>query len=136
MTSNRVVVYLDNVIFHRLQRRLSGRNYGCRLRPKYRIVSQFSILLLPKMLCLRTPLWGGAYDAPDPSWETLGHTLAEGSTEWRGPGPRDPTIRHCLLHWCRATVRLMELPANIICRLRARMAPAIFSSPACVPKKL
>ena len=40
----------------------------------------------------------GAYGAlrpPHSSWETLGHALAEGPTELRAPGPRDPTIRHC-----------------------------------------
>ena len=88
------------MVFHRLQRRLSDRNYGCRLRPKYLIFSQFSIiiikLLLPKCFAsgaLPGPRWG-AYDTPDPSRKTLGHTLAEGPTEWRGPGPRDPTICH------------------------------------------
>ena len=97
MNSSRVIVYLNNVIFHRLQRRLSDRNYRFRLRPKYLIFSQFVIYCyqnaLPPGLC-PGPRWGGAYDAPDPSWETLDHTLAEGPTEWRGPGPRDPTIRH------------------------------------------
>ena len=29
-----------------------------------------------------------------PSWETLSHTVAEGPTELRAQGPRDPTIRH------------------------------------------
>ena len=61
MTSSRVIVYLDNVIFHRLQRRLSDRNYGCRLRPKYLIFSQFSIYCyqnaLPPGLC-PGPRWG------------------------------------------------------------------------------
>ena len=39
----------------------------------------------------------GASSAP--SWQTLGLTIAEGPTELRAPGPRDPTIRHwsCLL---------------------------------------
>ena len=40
----------------------------------------------------RTP--PGASGAP--SWQTLGLTIAEGPTELRAPGPRDPTIRHCL----------------------------------------
>ena len=51
------------------------------------------------MLCLR----GSAPDTvvgltapPHPSCETLGHTLAEGPTELRAPGPRDPTVRHWL----------------------------------------
>ena len=51
-------------------------------------------ILLPKCFAPEPPGGGGAYDAPDPSWEMLGRTLAEGPTEWRGPGPRDPTIRH------------------------------------------
>ena len=45
----------------------------------------------------RTPLWGlqrPALPPPHSSWETLGHALAEGPTELRAPGPRDPTIRH------------------------------------------
>ncbi len=33
----------------------------------------------------------GASSAP--SWQTLG-LIAEGPTELRAPGPRDPTIRH------------------------------------------
>ena len=32
------IVCLDNVIFHRLQRRLSDRNYGSRRRPRYPIL--------------------------------------------------------------------------------------------------
>ena len=53
------IVYLDNVIFHRLHRRLSDRNYGCRRRPIYLIFSQFSIYCC-KNACasgalLRTP---------------------------------------------------------------------------------
>ena len=35
----------------------------------------------------------GASSAPN--WQTLGLTIAEGPTELRAPGPRDPTIRHC-----------------------------------------
>ena len=51
------------------------------------------------MLCLR----GSAPDTvvgltapPRPICETLGHTLAGGPTELRAPGPRDPTVRHCM----------------------------------------
>ena len=31
---------------------------------------------------------------PPPRWQTLGLTIAEGPTELRAPGPRDPKIRH------------------------------------------
>ena len=82
--------------------RLSDRNYGCRQRPRYLIFSQFSIgpILLPKCVCLR----GSASESLGPhrgassasSWQTLGLTIAEGPTELRAPGPRDPTIRHWL----------------------------------------
>ena len=54
--------------------------------------------IVSKMLCFRgsAPDPAGGLTAPQtPSWETLGHTLAEGPTELRIPGPRDPTIRHC-----------------------------------------
>ena len=45
---------------------------------------------LPPGLCLGPHL--GASSSP--SWQTLGLTIAEGPTELRAPGPRDPTIRH------------------------------------------
>ena len=83
--------------FHRLHRRLSDRNYGCRLRPRYLIFSPFLIYFCqnafgsgplpgPRRGCLQHP--------QNPSWDTLSHTLAKGPTELRAPGPRDPTIRH------------------------------------------
>ena len=37
---------------------------------------------------------GGLPAHPPPSWQTLGLTIAEGPTELRAPGPRDPKIRH------------------------------------------
>ena len=82
------MVYLDNVIFHRLQRRLSDRNYWCRRRPRCLIFSQFSIYVVAKMrlppgLC------------PDPAWGLPAPQLANvGSHHCRGPhriaGPRAP----------------------------------------------
>ena len=36
---------------------------------------------------------------PHPSCETFGHTLSEGPTELRAPGPRDPTVRHWAEHY-------------------------------------
>ena len=51
------------------------------------------------MFCLRgsvpDPAWGLQH-THTPSWKTLGHTLAEGPAGSRAPGPRDPTIRHCI----------------------------------------
>ena len=37
---------------------------------------------------------GGLAAPQTPSWETLGHTLAEGPAQLRAPGPRNLTIRH------------------------------------------
>ena len=49
-------------------------------------------MCLPPGLCL-----GPHREASSASsWQTLGLTIAEGPTELRAPGPRDPTIRHCL----------------------------------------
>ena len=42
----------------------------------------------PRRGCLQRP--------QNPSGDTSSHTLAKGPTELRAPGPRDPTIRHCL----------------------------------------
>ena len=42
----------------------------------------------PRRGCLQRP--------QNPSGDTLSHTLAKGPTELRAPGPRDPTIRHCI----------------------------------------
>ena len=97
MTSSRVIIYLDNVIFHRLQCRLSDWNYADGDYDTW-FSANFQYIIATKMLCLR----GSAPDTvvgltapPRPSCETLGHTLAEGPTELRAPGPRDPTVRHC-----------------------------------------
>ena len=60
---------------------------------------------LPPGLCLGPHL--GASSSP--SWQTLGLTTAEGPTELRAPGPRDPTIRH----WLNLTDWLYEY--NCIC---------------------
>ena len=51
---------------------------------------------LPPGLCLGPHL--GA--ASSPSWQTLGLTIAEGPTEVRAPGARNPTIRH----WCHLNI--------------------------------
>ena len=49
-------------------------------------------MCLPPGLCL-----GPHREASSASsWQTLGLTIAEGPTELRAPGPRDPTIRHCV----------------------------------------
>ena len=57
----------------------------------------FNILMpkcfAPRVLS-RTP--PGAKLTATPSWERLGHTLAEAPTQLRAPWPRDPTIRHWL----------------------------------------
>ena len=61
------------------------------------IFSQFSIynIIVSKMLCLRalprTPLVG-LRALQNPSWETLGRTLAEGPRELRAPRPDDPPL--------------------------------------------
>ena len=96
MTSSRVIIYLDNVIFHRLQCRLSDWNYADGDYDTW-FSANFQYIIATKMLCLR----GSAPDTvvgltapPRPSCETLGHTLAEGPTELRAPGPRYPTVRH------------------------------------------
>ena len=52
-------------------------------------------MLLPKCVCLRGSAPDPAEGFQRPSWQTLGLTIAEGPTELRAPGPRDPTIRHC-----------------------------------------
>ena len=92
------LVYLDKVIFHRLLR-LSDRNNGCRRRPRYLIFSQFSFIIVAKMRCLRgsarTPP-GGLQRPQTHSWETMGHIAAEVPADLRAPGPRNPTIRHCV----------------------------------------
>ena len=100
MTSSRVIIYLDNVIFHRLQCRLSDWNYADGDHDTW-FSANFKYIIAAKMLCLR----GSAPDTvvgltapPRPSCETLGHTLAEGLTELRAPGPRDPTVRHWALN--------------------------------------
>ena len=49
MISCTVIVYLDYVIFHRLQHCLSERNYGCRRRPRYLISVNFQHIVA-KML--------------------------------------------------------------------------------------
>ena len=59
---------------------------------------------LPPGLCPR-PRRG--LPASAPSWQTLGLTIAEGPTELRAPGPRDPTIRHCLYQcWSSLDLKL------------------------------
>ena len=82
------VVYLDNVIFHRIQRRLSDRNnYGCRRRPRYLIFSQFSIC------CCQNAFAYGALPRTPP-----GASSAPAGKRWshhcRGPpqncGPQGP----------------------------------------------
>ena len=83
------------MIFHG---RLSDPNYRCRRRPRYLIFSQFSIYyIVAKMRLPPGPCLGPHLGASSsPSWQTLGLTIAEGPTELRDPGPRDPTIRHCI----------------------------------------
>ena len=49
------------------------------------------------MLPSANELSSSTIPAPPAQWQTLGLTIAEGPTELRAPGPRDPTIRH----WCR-----------------------------------
>ena len=78
------------MIFPRLQRHLSDRNYGCRRRPRYLIFSQFSIVAKMR---LPPGLWPGPRRG-----QTLGVTITEGPTELWAPGPRDPTIRHWINH--------------------------------------
>ena len=46
---------------------------------------------------LPEPRWGGTVPQTL-SWETFGHTFAEGPTQLRAPGPRNATIRHWLDH--------------------------------------
>ena len=86
------------MILHRLQRRYRI-GIGCRRRPiKIPDFQPIFNILLPKCFASgalpRTPLGGGLPAPPDPQ---LRH-VAEGPTELRAPGPRDPTIRHCLHH--------------------------------------
>ena len=115
------IVYLDNVIFHRLQRRLSGRNYGSRRRRRYLIFLKLSIccceMRLPTGLCPGRDPPGGlpliwAYSTPN--WQTLGLTIAEGHAELRAPGPRDPTIGHCS---CRKMLKSTIMLIGITCFL-------------------
>ena len=83
-------VYLDNMIFHRLQRRLTDRNYGCRQRPRYLIFSQFSIC------CCQNAFASGALLRISPGVSSQHPQLANvaRSHHCRGPhriaGPRAP----------------------------------------------
>ena len=54
----------------------------------------FSAIFQYVVANMRLP--SGGFHPPPPSWQTLCLTIAEGPTELRAPGPRDPTIRHCL----------------------------------------
>ena len=82
------IVYLDNVIFHRLQSRLSDRNYGCRRRPRYLIFSQFSIC------CCQNAFASGALPRTPPGGLQRSQLANVGSHHCRGPhriaGPRAP----------------------------------------------
>ena len=94
--------------------RLSDRNYGCRQRPRYLIFSQFSIgpILLPKCVFLRLCLGPHRGASSASSWQTLGLTIAEGPTELRAPGPRDPMIRHWILPIQAAASEAVTLTAT------------------------
>ena len=78
------IFYLDNVIFHRLQRRLSDRNYRCRRRPRYLIFSQFSICCCQNAFALqRSQLANvGSHHCRGP------HRIAGP----RAPRPHDPPL--------------------------------------------
>ena len=85
------------MILHRLQRGYRI-GIGCRRRPiKIPDFQPIFNILLPKCFASgalpRTPLGGGLPAPPDPQ---LRH-VAEGPTEMRAPGARDPTIRHWVL---------------------------------------
>ena len=86
------IVYLDNVIFLKLQCRLSDRNYGCRRRPIFNIAK----------MCLPPGLCPGPHRGAS-SWQTMGLIIWEGPAELRDPRPRDPTISHFWLGntWCQ-----------------------------------
>ena len=80
------IVYLDNVIFHRLQRRLSDRNYGCRRRPRYLISANFHVVA-------KMRLAPGGFQCP--SWQTLGLPHCRGPHRIAGPRaprPHDPPL--------------------------------------------
>ena len=87
------------MIFHRLQRRLSDRNYGCRRRPRYLIFSQFSIILC---FC-QNAFASGALPRFPPGGGLQRPQLANvGSHHCRGPhriaGPRAPRPHDPPLH--------------------------------------
>ena len=100
MTSSRVIIYLDNVIFHRLQCRLSDWNYADGDYDTW-FSANVQYIIAAKMLCLR----GSAPDTvvgltappPRPSCETLGHTLAEGPQNCgpQAPRPHGPPLNVC-----------------------------------------
>ena len=95
LNDNFHIVYLDNVIFHRLQRRLIGSELGLWVKtatkiPDFQPIFNI-ILLLPTYVCLRGSApdpAGGLAAPPDPQ---LGNV---GSHPCRGPrriaGPRAP----------------------------------------------
>ena len=88
MTSSRVLVYLDNVIFHRLQRRLSDRNHACRRRSRYLISANFQYYCyqnaLSPALCNSAPQLGNIGSHPC----RVPHRI----TGHRAPRPHDPPL--------------------------------------------
>ena len=109
------IVYLDNVIFHRLQRRLSDRNYGCRRRPRYLIFSQFSIC------CCQNAFASGALPRTPPGGLQRSQLANVGSHHCRGPhriaGPRAPRPHDPPLYpWCRLEYKYCRgLPIYLLC---------------------
>ena len=74
-------------------------------------------MLLPKCVCLRGSAPDPAEGFQRPSWQPLGLTIAEGPTELRAPGPRDPTIRHCkygILAWGDNNNRVYKLQKRAV----------------------
>ena len=121
------------MILHRLQRRYRI-GIGCRRRPigipDFQPI--FNNILLPKCFVSgalpRTPLGGGGFPAPpDPQ---LRH-VAEGPTELRAPGPRDPTIRHCpgrIWNVDETGCTTVHKPAKVLATTGAKQVGAIVSA--------
>ena len=96
LPSPTIIVY---VIFHRLQSRLSDRNYGCKRGPRFSANFQYNILLLPKCfvsgLCPGPHWGGGAYSTADPQLGNVGSHPRRGPHRIAGPRaprPHDPPL--------------------------------------------
>ena len=102
------IVYLDNVIFHRLQRRLLDRNYGCRRRPRYLISANFHVVA-------KMRLAPGGFQCP--SWQTLGLPHCRGPHRIAGPRaprPHDPPLAPVVFENFKWSLKIEICPIDLI----------------------